>query len=173
MYHRRPGCVVTAPPAQTIAEQNWTMLTLELFPFELGVAGTLDRAIVERETEPRAGRTNVSITQNVQGRVTIAVVRNGCTCVRSTDMQSWLVRIHLEPGQTIANVTTDPRMPDVRYTVSVVDPAPRGVNITKLPFSDGRLPPPLGGNVAQIGIWVPHLFQGRCDAQMSFQLVSM
>jgi alpha-glucosidase (family GH31 glycosyl hydrolase) len=78
MWHRRGGLVCTAPVAQTVEEQDWSTLGLEVFPFDLN--GDLDdssgpsqhvlRRSVTREGEP--GGTTITMTQ-VGGNVTVTV----------------------------------------------------------------------------------------------------
>lgn len=122
LWHRKGGLLITAPSAQTVDEQDWSELTMELFPHAFGESdacryrGELlhaGRAVkasdcrqgysqirrVIREGEPGEG-TTVFFQESIDGRLSIEILPS-----ERTPPRAWLVRINLAPDHSVVHAS--------------------------------------------------------------------
>ena len=146
MWHRRGGMVVTAPVAQTVEAQDWSRLTLEVFPFPAGGGAenrTLVRRVVARESELGGGGAAITMTQTVAGVVLLGVEEEPGAVRRG-----WLLRLHLLPGETASLVM--PERKEVATACNTATLHPRHL-AGFVPFAGaGAAPPPLAGAVLEV-----------------------
>ena len=94
--------MLASAPGLRAAMQDWSTLTLEAFPHheqELhGSGGAVTRRVVV-ERGVRGGRTELEM-ETTQGRLRLRVGR-----AEDGVGRSWLVRVHLRPGQCVAGAT--------------------------------------------------------------------
>lgn len=141
MFHRRPGLVVTAPVAQTIDEQNWTNLTLDVFPVDdEDHFASLQRSVV-RQSEKSV--YTISLNQTAKS----TVLQISCDPI-TTYVVSWVVRVNLKPRQTLAQVLVNNKI-SVTQTIAPISPGADGF----FPFKGPGSPPASqAGNVEEIMI---------------------
>lgn len=175
MWHRRGGLVCTAPVAQTVEEQDWSTLGLEVFPFDLNDdefgddgAGPAQhhvlRRSVTREGEPSG--TAITMTQ-VGGNVTVTVDPSwdGVPHAASLAGRSWVVRIHLLRHQHVDSLRVDGAARDAEAGDGrVIRPLGRRETAQSFfPFrGPGSAPPSEAGNVVEI--WLDAMTGGRAVA---------
>jgi hypothetical protein len=102
MWHRRDGgfLIVADKPAQRIEDQDWSSLTLELFP--AARAHTTTRHLFERGT---AARTDINFHTSDLGRIRVEI---GAAGSRSGgEGRAWVIRVHLLPGQRVVAASVD------------------------------------------------------------------
>ena len=110
MWHRSGGVVVTAPVAQTVDEQDWSTLGLELFPHAIDETDLLETAThvhverrrVVRELEPGDGST-VFVRQGPDGMLNVTIDPSE----GSTPARAWVVRVNLRPGHAVRTAVAD------------------------------------------------------------------
>jgi hypothetical protein len=134
MWHRRGGLVVTAPVAKTVERQDWSTLTLELFPFGVGHGAATVDADTEVETGKPDGGAGAGVGPVRQG-LSRKVVREGevgdgavitmtqtfsslgagmriqlgfARTHSSTPRRRYVVRVHLRPGETVREIVRAP-----------------------------------------------------------------
>ena len=117
MFHKAGGLVVTAKTAQTVESQDWSVLTLEAFPFAAAANTTesvtrqLSRQVVR---EGESGETIITMTQSAAELTPLSspAEHRGLPTARTesveiaishtredTPRRAWLVRVHLRPTQ--------------------------------------------------------------------------
>ena len=144
MWHRRGGLVVTAPVAQTVERQDWSTLTLELFPFGVGRGA----AAVDADTEVEIGKPDGGAGAGagpVRQGLSRKVVREGevgdgavitmtqtssslgagthiqlgfARTHSSTPRRRYIVRVHLRPGETVRAPPSEATRPPAGGTPS-------------------------------------------------------
>ena len=101
LWHRKGGLLITAPIAQTVDEQDWSELTLEIFPRAHRHKDPPQQRRVIREGEPGEG-TTVFYEETTDGRLSIQILPS-----KSTPARAWLVRVNLEPDHALASAVVD------------------------------------------------------------------
>ena len=106
MWHRKGGVLVTAPVAQTVEEQDWSELGLEIFPCaingsEAGGAQPQQRRRVVREGEAGEGTTVFTRQTDAGRRLSVEIVPG-----EGTPARAWIVRVNLPRGHVVVSPAT-------------------------------------------------------------------
>jgi hypothetical protein len=110
MWHKRDNgfLVVTDEPAQRVEDQDWSSLTLELFP--ASGASKTRRDVFERGS---AERTELLFHTDGQGKAKVEIGQGA--------ERAWTVRVHLLPGQHIASASVNDEAVGVRHLAATRD----------------------------------------------------
>lgn len=143
MWHRRGTFLVTVDsPARRVEEQDWSVLTLEVFP-DLTSTEPVRQTVYNQHT---AARTDLTMEIIPKGEK-MNIIR--FTISKSEDGQSrgWIVRLHLLPGQTCEYATED------NTELSINHLPPVAPNTLFFPFAGaGTRPASNAGHIAEITI---------------------
>lgn len=109
MWYRRDGGLfaLADAPAVRVEEQDWSQLTLDVFPSQSKHVTT--KYVYERSSSGAAGAS----TEIVLRTDSSASTPSGATTVRldiaacPEGIRSWALRFHLRPGQTVTSVWVD------------------------------------------------------------------
>lgn len=95
MWHKRGGIVVAVQEGeQRINSQDWSELTIEAFP--AGAPSAETRVIFEQEGSPHGDATSTTVELATDGAGTLHLAVSASAAARS-----WLVRLHLRPGERL------------------------------------------------------------------------
>ena len=99
MWHKKGGLVVAVQEGeQRINDQSWDELTIEGFPLSAGsAASSEERNIYEQEGSPHGEGASTTVSLHTDG---VGGVRVGVSA--SVQPRSWVVRLHLKPGERLA-----------------------------------------------------------------------
>merc|ERR1712151_139987 len=145
MWHKRDGgmLIICDKPALRIADQDWSSLTLEVFPTTSKMV-TLHRPLYERDT---ADRTDITLRADGNGRT---VVEIGDSKVS----RAWVVRFHLLPSERVTAATVEGR--DAMGSTDIHFIAPRNDMLEDanfFPFAGaGTAPASKAGPVAELQV---------------------
>jgi len=103
IWHREGGMLVTAPYAQTIDEQDWSELTVHLFPTSPEEPITASTMRVTREAEDTSGQGKHSHELTLRQDAGTLHLAISPACGKRP--RSWLVRCHLPRGVRIASAS--------------------------------------------------------------------
>ena len=166
LWHKKGGVLVTAPSALTIEEQDWSELTLELFPHALAERAS-DRSVagppraeealdatqrraqqqvrrVVREGEPGEG-TTVFSQEGTGGQLSIEIVPS-----ENTPARAWLFRLNLAPGHTLSSAVVDGAAVSAdAFAVLAPIPADRAADFFPL-LGRGSAAAPEAGDVVEL-----------------------
>jgi hypothetical protein len=143
MWHKRDSgfIVVADEPAQRVEDQDWSSLTMELFP--ASGASSTKRYVFERGT---AQRTELAFHTDGHGKANVQIGQGA--------ERAWTVRVHLLPGQHLASASVNGEAVGLRHLEATRDLQ------SFFPLSGKGAPAaPQAGPVAEVQ--VPHgsLFQ--------------
>ena len=145
MWHRQGGVVVTAPIAQTVEEQDWSVLGLELFPHPLlskGMPHEVQTRRVVREGEAGEG-TTITVQQTQQGQLAVEIAPSD-----DTPSRGWAVRVNLPPKHRLASAAAN-GLALSGGAVRTLQPLGEAESASHFPFTGGR-PPSRAGPVAEV-----------------------
>lgn len=137
MWHRCDGgfLVVADEPALRVEAQDWSSLTLELFP--AAAARTTLREVFERGS---AERTGLALHTDGSGGVRVEIDATGDGRERA-----WTLRVHLRPGQRATGARVD------GVAVGGVRHLPPGAGTTHFPLGGAGTPAaPKAGPIAEV-----------------------
>jgi len=99
MWHRMDGglLVMAEKAATRVEDQDWSSLVLEAFPAKQ--ASRTQQSVHERST---GARTGIELVSDGMGEVRLHVSE-----AEDGAERSWLLRLHLRPGQLVSNVMVD------------------------------------------------------------------
>jgi hypothetical protein len=180
------------PHALRVAAQDWSRLTLEAFPdfaprsTNAGPA-TIQRSLFERGT---AERTEISMITRMRGsmRRSSATVHvsiepppstTGGAGARAARSRSWLVRVHLLPGQRVVAASRNGAWVDAAAAVRIIEPVDANSTSSSIFFPLGGIgaaPPAAAGSVAEILVLPSPYHNGdslpRVRAELELEVVS-
>merc|ERR1712070_1292288 len=136
MWHKHDGgfIIVADEPAQRIEDQDWSSLTLELFPAS-GARSTY-RDVFERGS---AERTELAFHTDGEGKATVEIGHGS--------ERAWTVRVHLLPGQHLASASVNGDAVGLLHHAATHDVQ------AFFPLSGaGTLPAPQAGLVAEVRV---------------------
>jgi len=140
MWHRVGGLVITTSnPGLRVDEQDWSELTLELFPSSSDADKTV-RRVYNRKT---LNVIQVVMTTDGRGQVVLDI-----DATPDGDEHSWIVRVHLAPGQSL---TLAEENEEVISSSNLMKPLTENCCHEMVPFKGkGSRPAPQAGPVAEL-----------------------
>ena len=160
MWHSHNGglTIITDSPGLRVDHQDWSeSLTLELRPDTSSDRRTTERTL---HAKPAGGSLVAKKETTAIVMTTDTVVQPGRTAVRlaiggASDgaQRSWVVRVHLLPGQRAVDATVDGVAVGASALKAMhIAPLPAG-SVTAFPFGGrGAVPPPAAGPVLELSL---------------------
>jgi len=147
MWHRLGGFLITVDsPARRVENQDWSILTLEVFP-DLTTETYTEKSVFSLET---AARTDLSMRnvpkdgENPGGFVDFQISESEDGASRG-----WLVRLHLRPDQSCVSAIVD----GTELGIVHIDPITERESYKFYPFGGVGTPPaPNAGKIAEIKV---------------------
>ena len=142
MWHRKGGLVISdnTPAALRVDDQDWSELTLEAWP--MAGAEAVTRPLYERGSR---ARTNITLC------FTRGMVRIDVEPESNATARSWLLRLHLVPGQRI--LSTAAALVDGSATAAKVLMARAADSPAHFPLlGEGALPPHRAGPIVEVRV---------------------
>jgi alpha-glucosidase (family GH31 glycosyl hydrolase) len=144
MWHRLGSFLITVDsPARRVELQDWSILTLEVFP-DLTTELYTEKSVYSLET---AARTDLSMRnvpkegQNGGGFVHFQISES-----EAGESRGWMVRLHLRPGQSCVGANVD----GTELGIVHIDPV---IDDMFYPFQGVGTPPaPNAGKIAEIKV---------------------
>ena len=147
LWHKAGGLTILASePTLRVDSQDWSELTLEAYPH------------AEESVVPEAVTTRVLVDDRngVEARTTVTMetdqankqLRFDISAAEDSAARAWVLRVHLAPGQKVAEAVLD----DVPAgAMTHLSPTVEADSDTYVPFmGKGTRPPPLAGAIAEI-----------------------
>jgi hypothetical protein len=142
MWHRLGSFLITVDsPALRIEDQDWSILTLEVFP-DLTTDLKTEKSVFSLDTAARTDLMMENIPKEKGGMVhfEISASEDGIS-------RGWLIRLHLRPEQACLSANVDGMDLDVVH----IPPVALGTNFS--PFGGaGTAPAPNAGHIAEIKV---------------------
>jgi len=142
MWHRLGSFLITVDsPALRVEDQDWSVLTLEVFP-DLTTDMFTQKSVYSLETAARTDLSMENIPKDKGGMVKFDI-----SASEDGETRGWLVRLHLRPGQSCLSAELDGT--DLLDIVHL-DPV---FHSDFYPFGGAGTPPaPNAGRIAEIKI---------------------
>jgi hypothetical protein len=99
MWHRKDGglIVLADKPTTRVEDQDWSSLTLEVFPSKSALRTS--RAVFERSSE---ASTQIVLDSDGDGKVRLEIGNS-----QDGTAREWVVRVHLRPNQHVTHTSVD------------------------------------------------------------------
>jgi alpha-glucosidase (family GH31 glycosyl hydrolase) len=141
MWHRLGSFLITVDStADRIEDQDWSILTLEVFP-DLTTDMKTQKSVYSRDSAARTDLSMENIPKEKGG-----IVKFEISAAEDGESRAWLVRLHLRPGQACLSANVDGMDLDVVHI-------PPEMRTNFFPFGGAGTPPaPKAGNIAEIKV---------------------
>jgi hypothetical protein len=138
MWHRKGSFMVTVDsPARRVEDQDWSVLTLEVFP-DMG-----SKEIQRRSVYSLGSAARTDLTMETIGEMGLLIFQISPS--EDGESRGWLVRLHLLPGQYCAAAIAD----GMNLIVSHINPVSE--TDTLFPFGGAGTPPAhRAGKIAEV-----------------------
>jgi len=139
MWHRLGSFLITVDsPARRVEDQDWSVLTLEVFP-DLTTELYTEKSVYSLETAARTDLSMRNIPKDNGGFVNFHITES-----EDGESRGWIFRLHLRPGQSCLSANADGKDLKVLH----IDPL-KDTNYS--PFGGvGTAPAPQAGKIAEI-----------------------
>jgi hypothetical protein len=142
MWHRATGglSIITSSPGLRVDDQDWTELTFEAFPTSGSDAQT--NRVLHAQAFAKA-RTFISMRTSADSQE----VHFDISAAEDGMARAWVVRVHLQPGESATSAMVDGTLADV----TMIAPTPAEHAHLYFPFrGKGAAPAPLAGHIAEV-----------------------